>query len=86
MGNKTVTSVRGYEQFGLDGHVLAKDFQKRFASSATVSGIAGMPQCKEVVVQGHLADEVKGLLEAACGLPKNLMETKIGKGVKGKRK
>ena len=86
MGNKVVTVVRGLEAYGYECKEVARDFQKRFACSASVSPVTGQPQLREVVVQGNWADELRTHLVQSCLVPSNLVESKLGKNVKPKRK
>jgi translation initiation factor 2D len=86
MGNKVVTVVRGLEAYGYEGKEVARDFQKRFACSSSVSPITGQPQLREVVVQGNWVDELRTYLVHSCLVPSNLVESKLGKNVKPKRK
>lgn len=50
-GNKEVTKVRGVHVFGLDADVVSRDWQKRFACSASVCAIPGVVKDKEIVMQ-----------------------------------
>jgi translation initiation factor 2D len=86
MGNKVVTHIRGLEVFGVDLQAFTKDCQKRFACAASTGLVPGMVKDREVVVQGHLSSELEGLLVEGCGVPKHLIEVKVGKGVKPKKR
>lgn len=65
---KFVTRIRGMEEYGIDGPVLAKDVSKRLACSATVdteasAGRAALKKGRvEVVFQGNIVDELEALL------------------------
>jgi len=50
-GNKEVTKVRGLQVFDFDVDTLAKDWQRRFACSASSSLVPGMVKEKEIVMQ-----------------------------------
>ena len=58
----------------------------RFACSVSVSAVPGVPQDKEVVVQGNCGSELEDLLHKKWGIPKHLIEVSTGKGVKAKKK
>ncbi len=86
MGNKVVTILRGIENFGLGGKQIASEFQKKFACSASYGTSVATPSMKEVSVQGNLMNEMISYLEKEHGLPSKLIDTKIGKGVKSKKR
>lgn len=85
MGNKTVTIVRSLEVFELDLVALTKAFRQRFACSVSLSAVAGIPQDKEIVVQGSFANEVEGYLIDQCGVPRHLVQVTTTKGTKLKK-
>lgn len=41
---------------------------------------------REIVIQGHLAVEVESYLTDTCNIPSHLIDSKILKGVKPKKK
>ena len=86
MGNKVVTILRGIENFGLGGKLIASEFQKKFACSASYGSSVANPSMKEVSVQGNLMNEMILYLEKEYGFPSKMIDTKIGKGVKTKRR
>jgi len=86
MGKKCVTILRCLELFGLDLAALAKDCQKRFACSVSVSAVPGIPQDKEVIVQGNFGSETESLLVDKWGIPRHLVEVSAAKGAKIKKK
>ncbi|EJK49934.1 hypothetical protein THAOC_31138 [Thalassiosira oceanica] len=68
-GNKRkfLTRVRGMEEYGIDGTVLARDVSHRFACSGSAeSDPVGRPALRkgrvEIVFQGHLSEEIVALL------------------------
>ena len=86
MGNKVVTHIRGLEVFGVDLGGFVKDCQRRFACAASAGFVPGMVKDREVVIQGHLSAELEGLLVEQCGVPRHLIEVKVAKGVKPKKR
>ena len=67
---KYVTYIRGLEEYGINGTKFAHDLSKRFACASTVETTptdAGRAALKhkdhvEVLVQGHLKEELEALL------------------------
>eukprot|EP01036_Dinobryon_divergens_P027497 gene27497-36281_t len=62
------------------------DCQKRFACSVSLSAVPGVPQDKEVVVQGNFGSEIEDMLHKVWGIPRHLVDISHGKGVKAKKK
>lgn len=58
----------------------------RFACSAALSSVPGIPKDKEIVIQGNLAFEVESYLCTTKGIPKSLIEIDTAKGAKLKKK
>ena len=77
-GNKLISTLKGYDSFDFDGKEIAKEFQKKFACSASCSQL-------EVVVQGHRASDLETYLIDSRGVPKQLIDITLGKGVKNKK-
>jgi len=86
MGSKTVTKIRGLELFSIDLTQFAQKCQKKFACSATAALISGMVKEREVIIQGHLAEEITTYLKTNNSIPIHLITTKLLKGVKPKKK
>ena len=58
----------------------------RFACSVSLSAVPGVPQDKEVVVQGNFGNEIEDMLHKVWGIPRHLVDISHGKGVKAKKK
>ena len=101
---KFLTHIRGMEEYGIDGESLSKDVSHRFACSSTIeTNPVGRPALKkgrvELVLQGHLSEELNALL---CGdekltshggvkggeynLPKSVLNIVLRKGVPARKK
>ena len=61
-------------------------FVRRFACSVSLSAVPGVPQDKEVVVQGNFGSEIEDMLHKVWGIPRHLVDISHGKGVKAKKK
>jgi len=75
MGNKVVTRVRHLEAYGLHPKLCAKDFQKRFACSTTLSAVPGKSTDMEIIVQGNWMHQLETFISEDCGIPKKYVET-----------
>jgi len=51
-----------------------------------VSAVPGIPQDKEVVIQGNFGVETESLLVDKWGIPRHLIEISAAKGAKIKKK
>ena len=58
----------------------------RFACSVSLSSVAGIPQDKEIIIQGNFGVEVESYLCDHCGIPRHLIEVSATKGIKVKKK
>jgi translation initiation factor 1 (eIF-1/SUI1) len=56
--------------------VLAKDWQRRFACSASTSLVPGMIKEREILMQGRVAHEVEQYLIDVCRIPRDLIVNK----------
>ncbi|KAL7538095.1 hypothetical protein ACHAWF_005997 [Thalassiosira exigua] len=101
---KFLTRVRGMEEYGIDSEALSQDVARRFAcSSAAETDPVGRPALKkgrvELIMQGHLSEELTALLTGdeklsshggAKGgdynLPKSVINVALRKGVPARKK
>lgn len=99
---KFVTHVRGVEAYDINPDDLASDIAHRFACASRVEEVHrshNRKPCRELVLQGNLADELEALLtgderlsshggvkHADYRLPKNAIEVVLRKGVPARKK
>lgn len=101
---KFLTHIRGMEEYGVDGTSLSQDVSHRFACSSTIeSNPVGRPALKkcrvELVLQGHLSEELTALLTgdetltshggvkgSEYNLPKSVINVTLRKGVPVRKK
>ena len=67
-------------------HIPWYGIRYRFACSVSLSAVPGVPQDKEVVVQGNFGNEIEDMLHKVWGIPRHLIDITHGKGVKAKKK
>ncbi|KAL3786418.1 hypothetical protein ACHAW5_002249 [Stephanodiscus triporus] len=101
---KFLTRIRGMEEYGVDGESLSQDISHRFACSSTIeTNPVGRPALKkgrvELVLQGHLSEELNALLSGdetltshggvkggEYNLPKSVINIVLRKGVPARKK
>ena len=101
---KFLTHIRGMEEYGVDGTSLSQDVSHRFACSSTIeTNPVGRPALKkdrvELVLQGHLSEELTALLTgdetltshggvkgSVYNLPKSVINVTLRKGVPARKK
>jgi translation initiation factor 2D len=101
---KFLTHIRGMEEYGIDGESLSRDVSHRFACSSTIeTNPVGRPALKkgrvELVLQGHLSEELSALLTGdesltshggvkggEYNLPKSVINVVLRKGVLARKK
>mmetsp|Transcript_32158 Transcript_32158/g.67599 ORF Transcript_32158/g.67599 Transcript_32158/m.67599 type:complete len:796 (-) Transcript_32158:293-2680(-) len=101
---KFLTRIRGMEEYGVDGEKLSQDVAHRFAcSSSALSDPVGRPALKkgrvELVLQGHLSEELTALLTgdesltshggvkgSEYSLPKTVINVVLRKGIPARKK
>ena len=84
--NKLLTTLTGADVIGFDVEELARDFQKRFASSTTVTAAESKTSKQAIDIQGDVVDRLVASLVKDYGVPKDLIDApskkKKGKGKK----
>ena len=101
---KFLTRIRGMEEYGVGGESLSQDLSHRFACSSTIeTNPVGRPALKkgrvELVLQGHLSEELNALLSGdetltshggvkggEYNLPKSVINIVLRKGVPARKK
>lgn len=69
-----------------DPDTVAKDWQKRFACSVSVSLVPGFLKDREIIMQGSVSVELENHLTTKCNIPRDLVVNKaIGKKKKNGR-
>lgn len=80
--------MSGLEIYGLNSQQCAKEFQRKFACSATVGPAPTRPKELEIIVQvcsegfsveilqGNWISELEEYLKSFCDIPSKLIETK----------